>query len=107
MIFGLIITVLLFSGCIDSVNNYFTVSGIVIRTEVFHGGCQHTDFCNVYFNNGNSQWFNPSVEIAEFLPLNVSYTFYLRYDNNSDGTVLWCDRIDNQYGNEIWRSCRY
>jgi len=88
-------------------NEYYIETGIVVKTEVFYGGCQHTDFCNIYFANNWSFWFNPSIEIVEFLPLNETYSFYLKEETNSDGLVILCDRIDNQYGEEIWRSCRY
>lgn len=80
----------------------FSVSGVVIKTESFWGGCQHTDFCNVYFEDGNTQWFNPSLDFVEALPLNRTYTFHLRYDNNSDGTVIWCNQIDDANGLKIY-----
>lgn len=86
---------------------YEKIKGRVVRTEVSYGGCCSTDWCRVYFDNGTIVWFNPSIVFVDILPLNKTYIFYLRWDNTSSDVIRWCDRIDNEWGEELWRSCRY
>ena len=88
-------------------DNYYTITGHVVYMESSEGGCQHTDWSYVGFDDGRYFYCNPSVEIIDTLPVNVSYTFYLQDFDMGDGPGSWLDRIDNEYGDEIWRSCRY